>query len=71
MEYKEYLMEDALAAIIDYRGKTPQKSEQGIPTLSAKSVKNNYINYSECYYISADEYNDLWLEDFPKKETFF
>ena len=60
-------MEDALAAIIDYRGKTPQKSEQGIPTLSAKSVKNNYINYSECYYISADEYKRFMVRGFPKK----
>ena len=33
-------MEDALDAIIDYRGKTPEKSDTGIPTLSAKSVKN-------------------------------
>lgn len=67
MEYKEYLMEDALAAIIDYRGKTPQKSEHGIPTLSAKSVKNNYINYSECYHISADEYKRFMVRGFPQK----
>ena len=67
MEFKEYLMEDALAAIIDYRGKTPQKSEQGIPTLSAKSVKNNYINYAECYYISAAEYKRFMVRGFPQK----
>ena len=67
MEFKEYLMEDALAAIIDYRGKTPQKSESGVPTLSAKSVKNNYINYAECYHISKAEYKRFMVRGFPQK----
>ena len=61
------MMEDALAAIIDYRGKTPQKAETGIPTLSAKSVKNNYINYAECYYISEEEYKRFMVRGFPQK----
>lgn len=67
MEFKEYLMEDALDAIIDYRGKTPKKSKTGIPALSAKSVKNNYINYAECYYISEAEYKRFMVRGFPKK----
>ena len=67
MVFREYLMEDALEAIIDYRGKTPKKSDTGIPTLSAKSVKNNYINYSECYYISPIEYERFMVRGFPKK----
>lgn len=67
MKFNEYLMEDALEAIIDYRGKTPQKSDTGIPTLSAKSVKNNHINYSECYYISEDEYKRFMVRGFPQK----
>ncbi len=67
MTYKEYVMEDALEALIDYRGKTPNKSDYGIPTLSAKSVKNNYINYAECYYISPDEYKRFMVRGFPRK----
>lgn len=67
MKFKEYLMEDALDAIIDYRGKTPEKSDTGIPTLSAKSVKNNHINYAECYYISAAEYKRFMVRGFPQK----
>lgn len=66
MKYKEYLMEDILDAIIDYRGKTPQKAENGIPTLSAKSVKNNRIDYSECYYISQEEYKRFMVRGFPQ-----
>ena len=67
MIFKDYLMEDALDAIIDYRGKTPQKSDTGIPTLSAKSVKNNHINYTECYYISEAEYKRFMVRGFPQK----
>ena len=67
MKFREYLMEDALEAIIDYRGKTPHKADTGIPTLSAKSVKNNHINYSECYYISEDEYKRFMVRGFPQK----
>ena len=52
MKYKFIKMEDALETLIDYRGKTPKKSNEGIITLSAKSVKNNYIDYSQCYFIS-------------------
>lgn len=63
----KYKMEDALESIIDYRGKTPQKSNTGIMTLSAKSVKNNFIDYSACYYISEDEYKRFMVRGFPRK----
>lgn len=66
MKFRTYTMEDALEQIIDYRGKTPKKSDSGIPTLSAKSVKNNHIDYSLCYYISPDEYKRFMVRGFPK-----
>ena len=66
MKFRTYTMEDALEQIIDYRGKTPKKSDSGIPTLSAKSVKNNHIDYSLCYYISPDEYDRFMVRGFPK-----
>ena len=66
MIYKEYRMEDALETILDYRGKTPEKSKDGIMTLSAKSVRDGYIDYSQCYYISKSEYNRFMVRGFPK-----
>lgn len=66
MKYNVYKIEDVLETIIDYRGKTPQKSDTGIPTLSAKSVKNNYIDYSNCYYISESEYKRFMVRGFPQ-----
>ena len=67
MKYNIMKMEEALDALIDYRGKTPKKSETGIMTLSAKSVKNNYIDYSQCYYISKEEYQRFMVRGFPQK----
>lgn len=67
MKYNKVMMEDALEALIDYRGKTPSKSENGIQTLSAKSVKNGYIDYSQCYHISEEEYKRFMIRGFPRK----
>ena len=55
MKFETCKMEDALACLIDYRGKTPHKTETGIMTLSARSVRDGYIDYSQCYFISEDE----------------
>ena len=61
-----YKMEDALEYIIDYRGKTPVKSDAGIETLSARSVRDGYIDYSQCYYISPEEYKRFMVRGFPQ-----
>lgn len=66
MKFKHYFMEDALEDIIDYRGKTPHKATSGIQTLSAKSVKDGYIDYSNCYFISLEEYYRFMVRGIPK-----
>lgn len=66
MKYNLIKMEDALDALIDYRGKTPKKSNTGIDTLSAKSVKDGYIDYSLCYQISEDEYKKFMVRGIPE-----
>ena len=67
LEWDVDTMENALDEIIDYRGKTPAKSEAGIETLSAKSVKNGYIDYSKAYYISELIYQKFMVRGFPRK----
>ncbi|MCD2348249.1 restriction endonuclease subunit S [Clostridium guangxiense] len=66
-DWKVDTMENSLSEIIDYRGKTPKKSKSGIVTLSAKSVKNGYIDYSNAYYISEETYKKFMTRGFPKK----
>lgn len=41
---------------IDYRGKTPEKTEYGVPLVTAKNVKQGYIDYSISEFISREEY---------------
>ena len=67
MNYKSYKMEDVLDYIIDYRAKTPKKSDTGILTLSARSVRDGYIDYSQCYFISEVEYKRFMVRGFPHK----
>lgn len=66
MKFNRYRMEDVLEYIIDYRGKTPQKSEKGVLTLSAKSVRDGYIDYNQCYCISKEEYARFMVRGFPQ-----
>lgn len=41
--WREYLLEDVIDKFIDYRGKTPTKTERGIPLVTAKIVKEGKI----------------------------
>ena len=42
--------------LVDYRGKTPTKTEKGIFLLTAKNIKKGIIDYeSSKEYISPDE----------------
>ena len=41
---------------IDYRGKTPHKISSGVPLITAKNVKQGYIDYSIAEFISHEEY---------------
>ncbi len=59
-------LEDQLESLIDYRGKTPQKSNDGIVTLSAKSVKMGEIDYSKAYFISEETYQQFMVRGFPQ-----
>ena len=42
---------------IDYRGKTPIKSTEGIFLITASNIKQGYMDYTRKEYISFEEYN--------------
>lgn len=60
------ILEQQLEKLIDYRGKTPKKSDHGIVTLSARSVKMGYIDYELAYHISNETYDKFMVRGFPK-----
>ncbi|MEH2461363.1 restriction endonuclease subunit S [Nostoc sp.] len=53
-------IEDKLKKIIDYRGKTPEKVESGIPLITAKNVRKGFIDPEPREYIEEKSYQ-LWM----------
>jgi len=58
-EWKEHSLEDCMAAIIDYRGKTPRKTSSGVPLITAKVVKGGRIETPD-EFIAEEDY-DAWM----------
>lgn len=60
-------MEDFLERIIDYRGKTPTKTANGTPLITAKNVRLGYIDSEPHEYISDDSFDRWMTRGIPKK----
>ena len=58
-EWKEYILEDVIEKFIDYRGKTPKKTEYGVPLVTAKIVKAGRILEPK-EFIAIEDY-DSWM----------
>jgi type I restriction enzyme S subunit len=58
-DLKTYALEDCLEALIDYRGKTPRKTDAGIPLVTAKVVKSGRIEAPN-EFIAPEDF-DAWM----------
>ncbi len=57
----------SLADYVDYRGKTPKKTESGVFLVTAKNIKQGYIDYeSSQEFIDSSEYNEVMRRGKPK-----
>lgn len=43
---------------VDYRGKTPKKTNEGVFLITASNVRKGYMDYSRKEYISPEEYGE-------------
>ncbi len=59
VEWQIVPLEDCMAAIIDYRGKTPRKTNSGIPLVTAKVIKSGRIEEPNEFIDEADF--DEWM----------
>lgn len=59
-------LEDCLEALIDYRGKTPEKTSSGIPLITAKIIKGGRIEKATEFI--ADENYTAWMRRGIPKE---
>lgn len=53
-------LDTVLEQIIDYRGKSPNKSSEGIPLITARNVRDGILDFSQPEYIPEDEF-DAWM----------
>ncbi|EOV9615660.1 restriction endonuclease subunit S [Cronobacter dublinensis] len=55
-----------LAKFIDYRGKTPKKTESGIRLITAKNIKKGFIDLNPEEFIAEKDYQSWMTRGFPK-----
>jgi len=60
-------LENAVSRFIDYRGRTPQKSELGVPLVTAKTVRDGYLDFSEPEWIAAGDYSSWMTRGIPNE----
>lgn len=51
---------------IDYRGKTPKKTESGISLITAKNVRQGYVSAEPREYIAESDYDGWMTRGIPK-----
>ncbi|MUK37241.1 restriction endonuclease subunit S [Aliivibrio fischeri] len=57
---------EMLAKFIDYRGRTPKKTPNGIPLITAKNIRDGYINREPYEYIAEADYDEWMTRGIPK-----
>lgn len=55
------------ARFIDYRGKTPRKTQSGVPLITAKNIRRGYLSIEPREYISEDDYDRWMTRGIPKR----
>ncbi|WP_318616764.1 restriction endonuclease subunit S [Sporosarcina sp. YIM B06819] len=55
-----------ISNFIDYRGKTPTKTDEGIKLITAKNVKNNQLNGEPEEFIAEEDYEKWMTRGIPK-----
>lgn len=64
-DWRVVRLENAMESIIDYRGKTPNKTTSGVPLVTAKIVKNGRIEeFGE--FISVEDFDSWMRRGMPK-----
>jgi type I restriction enzyme, S subunit len=59
-EWEESPIQQKLKKVIDYRGKAPPKADQGVPLITARNVRDGYLDFTADEYIEASEY-EAWM----------
>ena len=52
---------EKLKKVIDYRGKAPPKADSGVPLITARNVRDGFLDFTADEYIKEDLY-DSWMQ---------
>lgn len=66
-KFKTITIEAATERIIDYRGKTPPKTTNGVRLITAKVVKGGQIRDEPAEYIAADFFDEWMRRGLPQR----
>jgi type I restriction enzyme, S subunit len=55
-----------LFLFIDYRGKTPPKTNEGMPLITAKNIRTGYLNREPREYVSKSTFRTWMTRGFPE-----
>ena len=66
VDWQVACIEQMLDRIIDYRGRTPAKVESGVPLLTAKNVRDGYINEEPREFLAESAFNSWMTRGIPK-----
>jgi len=62
-----YIALEDLCDIVDYRGKTPKKVDEGIFLVTAKNIRKGFIDYEKSReYIASEDYDIVMRRGVPK-----
>ncbi len=60
-------IEELCAKVIDYRGRTPPYSDNGIRHITASCIKDSRIDWAQCKYVSEETYSEYMTRGFPER----
>ncbi len=63
----EWARLESLTNFIDYRGKTPEKIESGLPLITAKNVRMGYLSREPKEYVDPKIYDGWMTRGIPRK----
>ncbi len=66
IRFETRTVQDVTETLIDYRGKTPPKSDIGIRLVTAKVIKDGFIQDDRAEYVSEETYESWMRRGYPQ-----
>lgn len=60
-------LENIVARFIDYRGRTPAKAPAGVPLVTARNVRDGYLDFSQPEWIAPVDYESWMTRGIPEE----